>query len=265
MAVTVETIASADFQMRYCRFGNSSGLPVVIIPGLSVISIMEFAASVAAQYRSFAEKYDVYVINRRTDVPDVYTIEDMARDTAEAVKILGLRDIRIIAASQGAVIAMLIAISEPDLVNRMVLASTSSHANEKSCAALDTWREYAKSGDRQGLMLSFAEKIYTKEYVENYKDAFTMMAGLIRDEDLERFLIMSADLLDFDISDRLGEIRCPVFAIGAEEDLVFGKEPSLEIAEKTGGESYIYQGYGHGVYDEAPDCVEKVFEFIDRA
>ncbi len=265
MAVVVGTIASADFQMRYCRFGNSSGLPVVIIPGLSVISVMEFAASVAAQYRLFTEKYDVYVINRRTDVPEVYTIEDMARDTAKAIKLLGLSKIRIIAASQGAVIAMLIAVSEPDLVDRMVLASTSSHANARSCAVLDTWRGYAKSGDREGLMLAFAEKIYTKEYVEHYKDAFKQMARLIRDEDLERFLVMSADLLDFDISARISEIRCPVFVIGAEEDLVFGKEPSLEIAEKTGGECFVYQGYGHGVYDEAPDCVEKVFEFIDRA
>ena len=263
MSVVVETVASADFHMKYCRFGNSAGKPVVIIPGLSVISVMEFAASIASRYKVFAEKYDVYVINRRIDVPEVYTLEDMARDTADAIRLLGLSDVSIISVSQGAVIAMLIALSEPGLVGKMVLAATSPCANEKSVAVLGTWVRLANAGDREGLMLDFAEKIYTKEFVDHYRAAFKKMATFIKEEDLKKFIIMSRDLLDFDISDRIVDIRCPVLVIGAENDLVFGKEASLEIAEKTGGEVFIYEGYGHGVYDEAPDCPQKEFEFID--
>ena len=36
------------------------------------------------------------------------------------------------------------------------------------------------------------------------------------------------------------------------------------MAEKLNCEYYIYEGYGHGVFDEAPDYRSRTKEFIDR-
>ena len=71
--------------------------------------------------------------------------------------------------------------------------------------------------------------------------------------------------MDFDVFDKLEEINCPVAVIGASEDKVLGVESSREIIDKLGCASYIYEGYGHGVYDEAPDYLEHVKDLLAKA
>ena len=57
-------------------------------------------------------------------------------------------------------------------------------------------------------------------------------------------------------------ITCPVFVLGAGEDQVVGVQASRDIAEKLGCEIYVYEGYGHGVYDEAPDYLSRIQSFL---
>ena len=95
--------------MDYFSFGRGKKT-FVILPGLSIQSVMGAAGAVEAGYAAFSEDFTVYVFDRRLDLPPVYRIEDMARDTAEAMRALSLSDVYLFGASQGGMIAQVIAI-----------------------------------------------------------------------------------------------------------------------------------------------------------
>lgn len=262
MSITIETVDTDGILMDYFRFGKRGGYPVFIIPGLAVKSVMGSAEFVAAAYAPMADEFDIYVIDRRKNIPEEYPMEEMAGDTIKVIRKIGFDNVNIVCTSQGGMISMLMGLKAPGLINSLVIMSSSSHNNDKSDTVIKNWIALAKSGDKEGLMVDFAKKCYTKEYVNTYIDAFKEMSALITDEELRRFVITARDLLSFDISDMIQKMNCRALVVAAEDDMVFGKEPSLEIAEKLGCECYVYQNYGHAFYDEAPDCVERVRRFL---
>ncbi len=60
----------------------------------------------------------------------------------------------------------------------------------------------------------------------------------------------------------LKKIKCPVFVIGSKADKVLGGGSTEMLAEKLDCKLFIYEGFGHAVYDEAPDYKQKILEFF---
>ena len=261
MNYITDKVITDSFIMEYLRFGDGKK-SLVILPGLSVQSVMPFAPDIVRQYERLAKDFTVYLFDRRLVLPSSYNISHMAEDTVIAFEKLGLSDIYLFGVSQGGMIALSIALKAPELVNSLLVLSSSSHHNEKSDNVIKNWIDLAKSGDKEGLMVDFAAKCYTKEYNDEYLDAFKQLAGLVTDEELKRFVVIANDLLHFDVSDEVQKIKCKTLVLAAENDIVFGKETSLEIAEKLGCECYVYPNYCHAFYDEVPECVERITKFL---
>ena len=265
--IRIETVAADDFTMDYFRFGHGDQT-LVILPGLSVESVMKFADTVAPAYASFEDRFTVYVFDRRKELPPVYTNRDIARDTAAAIRALGFDRVCLFGASQGGMIAMCIAIEQPDLVSRLILGSTSSHVTDEQFRVIDGWIQLAKAGRTEDLYLAFGKAIYPQQVFEQAKVLLTESARGVTEEDLSRFAILAEGIRGFDVTDQLGKISCPVLVIGSLDDHVLGGEASGKIAEQLKGradcELYMYDGYGHAVYDLAPDYKERMLDFLTR-
>lgn len=246
------------------RFGNTDGKPFVILPGISVKSVMGSAELIEKQYQSLAGEYDVYLIDRRSNIPSEYSIHDMADDTITALDMLGISDAVLYGVSQGGMMSLDIAVKRPDIVRKLVLCSTSAYANETSRAILDTWVKLAEEKAAEELVLSFAEKVYSREYSEKYRSAFIEFSRSITEEELDNFIIMVKGTYGFDVRDNIGCIKAPVLVMGAGQDMIFTDAPSKEIAQLTGGELYIYSKEAHGVYDEVPDVIARIKAFSDK-
>lgn len=263
--IRIETVAADDFTMDYFRFGHGDQT-LVILPGLSVESVMKFADTVAPAYASFEDQFTVYVFDRRKELPPVYTIRDIARDTAAAIRALGLDRICLFGASQGGMIAMSIAIEQPDLVSRLILGSSSSHVTDEQFRVIDGWIQLAKAGRPEDLYLAFGEAIYPQQVFEQAKVLLTESAKGVTEEDLSRFVILAEGIRGFDVTDQMEKIACPVLVIGSADDYVLGGDASGKIAEQLKGrpdcELYMYDGYGHAVYDLTPDYKERMLDFL---
>ena len=116
----------------------------------------------------------------------------------------------------------------------------------------------------------FEYRYYTslkKEVCDQYKDYFTSIASSITPEELERFIILAESLKGFDITDKLSCIKCPVLILGAFDDTVLDSDMTMEIAEKleetTDIKLFVYNGYGHAVYDTAPDYKKRIAEWLN--
>ena len=250
--------------MQYFRFGRGERT-FVILPGLSVQSVMGSEEAVKAAYDCFADDYTVYLFDRRADLPPVYTVRDMARDTAEAIRTLGLRDICLFGASQGGMIAQVIAIEHPELVRKMVLGSTSPRVTEEAGSAVETWLRLAEAKDAVGLYLAFGEVLYPPEVFEQYRGALIDAGKSVTDAELERFRILAKGTEGFSVVDELDRIRCPVLILGDYEDAVLDSDGIMLIAEKLDlppQHLYMYTGYGHAAFDTAPDYKDRIARFF---
>lgn len=263
MNAKIQSVVTEKSEMRYFRFGSGSR-NMVILPGLSLISVMTSAESIISSYDMFSEKYTVYVFDRITNMPDVYTVPDMAHDTEAALDALGLSEIYLFGTSQGGMISQIIAAERPDLVSRMVIGSTTSKITESADIRLRKWVELAESGNIEELVMSFCDMIYSDDFLKKYRSGLKALAKVATDEDVRRFTIQTKGTKDLDITGMLDRIKCPTLVIGAEHDRIFGAEPSRAIAQKLGCELYIYDEYGHAVYDEAPDYKKRIFEFYEE-
>ncbi len=259
--MNIETVKTDDLSCRFFRFGNRLGQPFVIIPGIALKSVMDSAELIARQYAQLSEFFDIYLIDRREDMPAEYSVYDMADDTAKVMYSIGIRNAVIYGVSQGGMIAQLIAAGYPDLAGRLIVCSTAPCLQDTAADKLRIWADCAEQRDIPGLIASFAENVYSQGYYDKYRDAFAAFGSMITNEDLERFLVMVKGTKDFDIRDKLEGIRCPVLVIAGGKDRIFGTAPSEEIARITGGKLLIYENDAHSVYDENPDVTEQIMAF----
>ena len=265
MMIEIQSAKTEDFSMEYFKFGKGDKT-LVILPGISVQSVMNSSDAVADAFQLMQEDFTIYVFDRRKELPQEYSIYDMAKDTAAAIRKVGLSDIYLFGASQGGMIAMTVAIENPDLVKKLALASTSSHVKPEQYTALSEWIDLAKKGDRTGLYLKFGEMIYPPAVFEQYKDYFIETSKTVTDEELQRFVILASGTKDFNVTDRLQEIQCPVLTTGSFEDEVLDSDATMEIAEKLDYKKdfrlYMYTGFGHASFDTAPDFRKRMYDFF---
>lgn len=267
METRIAAVETAGFRMDYFRFGRG-GKTLVILPGLSVDSVIKYADTVAEAYRGFAEKYTVYVFDRRKGLPAVYPVSRMAEDTAAAIRALGLTDIYLFGVSQGGMIAMAAAAAEPELVRKMVLGSTAARMDRERYRTVGRWVELAEGGDAEGLYLAFGEAVYPPEAFEKSKGLLAAAAASVTREDLGRFVILAEGMKGFDMTEKLKAVACPVLVIGSADDRVLGADAAGQIAgllkDRTDCELYMYDGFGHAAYDTAPDYKERILRFLGK-
>ena len=263
MATQIQTVETDSFSMDYFQFGQGEDV-FVILPGLSVQSVMGFADAVADAYKLLSDDYTIYVFDRRKELPPDYSMHDMARDTAEAFIALGLNRVNLFGASQGGMIAMVIAIEQPELVEKLILGSTSACVENTRAQTIKKWIQLARAGNAKDLYLAFGEAVYPPNVFEQSRALLSEAAESVTHEDLKRFVILAEGIEGFNVRKDLKMIACPVLVIGSKDDRVLGAEASIQIAECTDAELYMYEGYRHAAYDTAPDYKERILRFLKQ-
>ena len=262
-------VKTDSFLMKYACFG-SGNKNLVIVPGLSLRPVTPFAFAIENAYDIFKEEYTVYLLDRRDNAPDNYTSVDMASDTYDALKELGVNEAYFIGASQGGAIILELTLMHPEMVKGLAVASSSGFVNEMSSKVLDDWLYFTAKRDAVGLTTNMVDVVYSENMPAKSRESYIKAFADLNEEEFVQFNNLCADFRTYDVRDRLSEIMCPVIVIGCEGDRVFGALASKEIYDgisknNKNTEIFIYDDtYGHAVYDEAPDFKEKVYEFLNK-
>ncbi len=263
-SVSVNTVEFGDNEMDYTVFGSGKK-NFIILPGLSIHSVMGSAEAVAQAFEDYTSEYTVYMFDRPKNMSEGYTVKQIAEDTANAMKELNIESADIFGASQGGMIAQYIAIDHPELVNKMILGSTLSKPNDTFVGVVNEWIKLASEKDEDGLLASFVDNVYSEGTLDAYRDTLIETNKGITDEEYERFLIQANACLTFDCYEELPSIQSEVLVLGCEGDKVVTVEGSKEIVDVLDCEIYLYDdSYGHGVYDEAPDYRQRCLDFLTK-
>lgn len=253
-------------EMDYIAFG-SGRKNLIMIPGLGdgLHTVKGMAGIMAPMYKQFAKDYRVYLFSRKNKLEEGYSSEDMARDLKFAMDSLCISKADIMGVSQGGTVAQQLAAGYPEAVGKLVLVVTYARQNKTVQQCVSKWIEMARANDYRSLFIDTAEKSYTEEKLKKYRPLYPLLCKFGCPKSFERFIIMANACLTHDAYDKLCKITAPTLIIGGSCDKIVGSEAAAEMAAAiSGSELYIYEGYGHGLYEEADDFNSRVLEFLNR-
>ena len=255
------TLGQTD--MYYAAFGSGS-TKLVVLPGLSdgLATVKNKAWILAAPYKRFLRDFTVYMFSRKNSMPEGYGIADMADDQALAMTKLGIDKACVLGVSQGGMIAQLLAVRHPEMVNRLILAVTAPNANDVVTRTVSGWIDMANRGDHRALMADTAEKMYSDSYLRRNRWILPLLGIATKPKDYDRFLKNAGAILRFDARGELQKILCPTLIIAGGCDKTVGNDAASEL--KSGianSELLIYKDLGHSAYEEAKDFYDQILAF----
>lgn len=251
-----------DTYMNVIKFGSGKKI-LTVIAGISLCGLEGLGNQIENNFRFLTSDFTVYIFDRKKVLPENYTMTDMAEDIFLCLNQLGIHKTSLYGISQGGMISMLFAIHHPELVEKLVLCSTSAKVEACNKAFMD-WKQASEAKNIIALNQLFLDYVYSDSYKEAIKEYIPQFLKQGTVEDLRRFKVLLASMENFDITDLLHKINCPTLIICDKNDKIFNYESSNEISEKIGFQpcnTFIYNQYSHAVYDESPDILKKVAEF----
>ena len=259
-------VTIGDTDMYYVSFGTGEK-KLVVLPGLSdgLATVNGKAMILSFPYKRFFRDHTVYMFSRKNKMPEGYTIRDMAEDQILAMKALAIDQANLLGVSQGGMIAQYMAIDHPESVKKLILAVTAPNANAVVQDAVTGWIDMAMRKDHTALMVDTAEKMYSEKYLQKNRKYFPLLARFTKPRSYDRFLKNACAILSFDCRSELSKIHCPTLIIAGSDDHTVGNEAAAELNRSIAdSELYVYEGLGHGAYEEAADFYDRVLEFCKR-
>lgn len=253
-------------EMYYASFG-SGPKKLIALPGLSdgLATVKGKAFVLSIPFKKFLRKYTVYMFSRKNNMPEGYTIRQMAVDQAKAMKELGIDKAYVLGVSQGGMISQYLAIDYPDMVEKLILAVTAPNANGVVTSAVNAWIAMVNEDNHTALMVDTAEKMYSDKYLAKNRKIFPILAPLTKPKSYDRFLKNAYAILNYDARDGLKDIKCPTLIIAGDDDKTVGNDAPYMLKQGIeNSEIFVYKGLGHGAFEEAKDFYSRVFEFCER-
>jgi len=229
--------------------GKPDAPPVLLITGLSgdhrgwesLLSLLSLS------YRVISFDNRDSGLSQRADSP--YTIRDMAEDAAGLLKELRIAHAHVVGYSMGGAIAQELAITFPQLVNRLGLLATYDATDPRGAALFRGFASIRRDLPRERYLRLTLPWAYTyKEY---------QIPGLIEQivkDVLEDSLFQEPDAYErqmeatiaFNSRDRLHSIACPTLLIFGEEDLMTPMRFARELVRGIkDSKLVILEGTGH--------------------
>lgn len=232
------TAPTRDQALWYDHFG--SGDPLVLLhPGGAGVD----SRALAPQVSAFTQGFHIYTPEQRghgrtadTDGPLSY--EQMAADTIRFIEEVVAAPVFLLGVSDGAVVALTVALRRPDLVRRLVFAAGIFHR--------DGWHE----GVLDGQPPEFLEASYA-ELSPDGAEHYPVVVGKLAE--------MHAGQPGFTTAD-LAQVGCRTLIMVADDDEV-RLEHALEMYRAVpDAELAVIPGTSHGLLVEKPDLCNQLIE-----
>lgn len=261
-------------KMCYMTMGPEDGMPLLLIHGAtdSRLSWAQVAPILAD------EGYRVYVPELRghgkTDKPEeddeAYTVAEHAADILNFMDKVGLDKVNITGHSLGTLISQELAISHPERVLSITLIATGAKVNGNESL---TWCYYGDGTDYLGVHGYDTDKAMPEDFVRDWtactnedsdfcEGIYLHAAGLPYYDWAHIF----GGLLDYDNTERLASVTCPVQIIWGTEDVIFLEGDQNEIQESLVNAEKVsfvkIDGASHNTHWDSKATAEEVAGLI---
>lgn len=183
-----------------------------------------------------------------------YTMEALADDAVALLDSLGIDKVVWVGISLGAMIGQVVALSRPALVERLVLADTTSGY---PAAAKASWNERIAHVEHDGMM-GVVDGTMARWFTEDFQKTNPGEVGRLRDmvlaTDPAGFIGCASAVRDFDVKSEVHRIACPTLILVGEFDQATPPDMARSIAASIPGADFaLIPNAGHQAAVEQPD------------
>jgi pimeloyl-ACP methyl ester carboxylesterase len=248
---------------------QGKGEPLILINGLAFPMDLWFA-----QIQELSKDFRVIALDNRgigrSDKPDEeYSIAMLAADAVGLLKSLGIAQAHVVGLSMGGFISQEIALSYPDVVNRLILVATGMGGPRSLELGKPFWEKAAAA-----IMGKPPEQVYRIDltlmtapgFVERHPDILDQAVALRmkNPQPLFAFLRQSAACSTFDTNSRAQNIVPPTMIILGKDDPIF-PIPLADDFRRTlpKARMIVYENCGHAILLEKADQLSRdIREFL---
>ncbi len=176
----------------------------------------EQAKALSTRYRVL--RYDTRGHGRTSAPPGPYSLEQMADDVHGLLNALGVAQTHFVGISMGGMIGQIFALKYPSMIRSLALSSTTSRY---PAAARSAWEERIRTVEAKGmepLVEPALERWFTAPFRERRQDVMDGVRAMIRSTPPQGYIGCCYAIPTIDVTDRLGEVRCPALVIAGEND-----------------------------------------------
>jgi pimeloyl-ACP methyl ester carboxylesterase len=249
-------VSAGDIELSYERGG--SGDPLLMIMGLGG-TYSHWDQSFLEDLRRDHELiiYDHRGVGESSRVEGSFTMVQLAEDAANLLAALEVPESDVVGFSMGGMVAQELALSRPELVRRLVLASTYSGGPGSQRARESTMKrmaEPAMRGDSEGAVRAAWEVNVSPAFAEDEQARARFMdIGSRRRVSLTVLGEQLGAIAGHDTSARLPSLKPPTLVVHGTEDLMVPFENGEMIAGLVPGSRFeVLAGAGHLFFWEDP-------------
>ncbi len=229
---------------------HGSGDPLVLIGGLGADRFLWFR-----QVPEMSKHFQVITFDNRgagqTDKPEEpYSIPMFAADTAGLLSCLGMPRAHVLGASLGGFIAQEFVLANPDMVDRLVLVSTSFGGPNSVPTPKETTMAMlaGRTGDPETDIRNNFKLFTSAAWQEAEPEIVTQYVQwrVAHPQPLPAYQRQAMAVPGYSSEDRLGQIKAPTLIMHGEQDRVVPVQNARLLAERIpGARLTIFSGGGH--------------------
>jgi len=208
------------------------------------------------QTAELAKHFKVYAFERpghghTADIPGPFSFDSMTKYTTDFIETLKLGSAHLVGWSDGAIVALLVAISRPDLVLRVVSVGGSFNPNSLTPSAIE-WLRKATPEDFQKVEPALIERydLVSPDGSSHFPTIF---------EKTKRLWLEEPNIQP----DELARITVPVLVMAGDRDAVTTEHTLQLFNSIKNPELCIIPGTTHFLLSEKPDAANRaILEFL---
>jgi len=189
----------------------------------------------------------------KSDHPEgPYSMKLHASDLAELLKYLKVEKAHVGGISYGAEISMQFALDYPEMTKSLIVMDGVSEVDAQMRATGRPWLISAERNDPELLLRTSIGLNYSGEFIAANEAMLDASVPRFAALNLKSFAELMKAFNQFNITERLGEIKVPTMVIVGEEDIIKGRKYSQIIVNHIKHAQYfVLPGVGHA------SCIEK--------
>ncbi len=253
-------------KIYYEEYG--SGAPLLMISGLGsdISSWLPIIIPLSKKFRLLV--FDNRGVGRSSTDNNGITIDDMVGDSVALIDHLGLKKVNILGHSMGGMIAMRLAASNVNRLEKLILAATSPIISKRNALLFEDLVNIGlKCDDKKLFFRNLFYWIFSPDFFNDVllvEQALSMAVNYRYLQSFESLYNQVKAILGFDGSSDLKKIEADTLVLTASDDLLFPGSTMNSWSDKIRkSEEIIIKNAGHSLYmDKTELFINKVKQFL---
>jgi 3-oxoadipate enol-lactonase len=168
-----------------------------------------------------------------------YTMEELADDAIALLEGQGIKKVIWVAVSLGAMIGQVVALKKPGLIEKLVLADTTSGYPPPAQAAWNERIEHVEHDGMNGVINGTLSRWFTESFSKDQPETFARIREMILATNPIGFIGCGHAIRDFDVKSQTSRIACPTLVMVGEHDQATPPDMARGIAASIPGAEFV--------------------------